>query len=128
MLQRAFSVVKSCPTLFDPMDYSPPGSCVLEISQTRILESVAVSSFRESSQPRIEPVSLASPALQEDSLALSRGDLFSHGMQSLAVACGIQFPDQGSNPDSWEHGVLTSETPGKSQNLLLNSRFSLIRA
>ena len=30
--------------------------------------------------PGIEPVSLASPALQEDSLALSFGDLFSCGM------------------------------------------------
>ena len=30
------------------------------------------------------------------------------------VACGIQFPDQGSNPDSlyWEHGVLATGPPG----------------
>ena len=52
--------------------------------------------------PGIEPVSLASPALQEDSLALSFGDLFSCGMQSLVVACGIQFSGQGSNPWSVE--------------------------
>ena len=36
----------------DPMDYSPPGSSVHGISQTRILEWVAISFFRGSSQPR----------------------------------------------------------------------------
>ena len=30
-------VVQSCPTLCDPMDYSPPGSSVHEIFQARIL-------------------------------------------------------------------------------------------
>ena len=34
------------------MDCSPPSSSLCEISQARILEWVAISSFRESSQPR----------------------------------------------------------------------------
>ena len=33
----------SCPTLCDPMDYSPPGFSVHGISQARILEWVAIS-------------------------------------------------------------------------------------
>ena len=37
---------------FDPMDCSPPGSSVRGISQARVLEWVASSSFRESSWPR----------------------------------------------------------------------------
>ena len=37
---------------YDPMDCSPPGSSVHEISQARILEWVAMSFFRESSRPR----------------------------------------------------------------------------
>ena len=45
-------VTKSCPTLCDPMDYSPPGSSVCGISQARILEWVAISFSRGSSQPR----------------------------------------------------------------------------
>ena len=49
-----------CPTLCDPMDYSPPGSSVHGIFQARILEWVAISSSRGSSQPGIKP---ASPAL-----------------------------------------------------------------
>ena len=36
-------VAQSCPTLWDPMDCSPPGSFVRGILQTRILEWVAIS-------------------------------------------------------------------------------------
>ena len=49
------------PTLCDPMDYNPSGSSVHGILQVRILEWVATSSSRGSSQPK-------SPALQADSL------------------------------------------------------------
>ena len=45
-------VTLSCPTLCDPMDCSPPGSSVQEISQARILEWVAISFSRGSSWPR----------------------------------------------------------------------------
>ena len=41
-----------CPILCDTMDFSPPGSFVHGISQARILEWVAVSFPRGSSQPR----------------------------------------------------------------------------
>ena len=46
-------------TFCDPMDCNAPGSCVHRISQTRILEWVAISSFRGSSQPGIKPTSPA---------------------------------------------------------------------
>ena len=45
-------VTQSCPTLFDPMDYSLPGSSVHEILQARILEWIAISFSRRASQPR----------------------------------------------------------------------------
>ena len=45
-------VLKSCGTLCDPMDGSPPGSSVHGISQARILEWVAISFSRGPSQPR----------------------------------------------------------------------------
>ena len=41
-----------CPTLCDPIDYSPPGFSVHGILQERILEWVAMPSSRESSRPR----------------------------------------------------------------------------
>ena len=45
-------IAQSCPTLCDPMDYSPPGSSVHGIFQARILEWVALSFSRRSSQLR----------------------------------------------------------------------------
>ena len=43
---------QSCVTLRNPVNGSPPGSCVHGILQARILEWVAISSSRGSSQPR----------------------------------------------------------------------------
>ena len=45
-------VARSCPTLCDPMDCSPPGSSIHGILRARILEWVAISFSRGSSQPR----------------------------------------------------------------------------
>ena len=42
----------SCPTLCDPMNYSPAGSSVHGILQARILELVAIPSSGGSSRPR----------------------------------------------------------------------------
>ena len=45
-------IAKLCPTLWDPMDCSLPGSSLHGILQARILEWVAISFSRGSSQPR----------------------------------------------------------------------------
>ena len=45
-------VAQSCPTLWDPMGYSPPGSSVHGIFQARIPEWLAISFSRGSSSPR----------------------------------------------------------------------------
>ena len=45
-------VTQSCPTLCNPVDWSPPGFSVPGISQARILEWVAISFSRGSSWPR----------------------------------------------------------------------------
>ena len=44
--------LQSCPTVFDSLDCSPPGSSVHGISQARMLEWVAMPPSRGSSQPR----------------------------------------------------------------------------
>ena len=44
-------VAQSCPTLCDPVDCSPPSSSVHGTLQARILEWLAISSSRGSSQP-----------------------------------------------------------------------------
>ena len=54
-------VAQSCPTLRDPMDYSPAGSSIHGILQARILEWVAIPSPPgDFPNPETEP---ASPAL-----------------------------------------------------------------
>ena len=45
-------VAQLCPTLWDPMDCSPPGSSVHGIFQAGILERVSISFSRGSSRPR----------------------------------------------------------------------------
>ena len=45
-------VVRLCQTLWDSMDYNPLGSSVQGISQSRIVEWVAIPFSRGSSQPR----------------------------------------------------------------------------
>ena len=46
-------VTQLCPTVCDPMDPNPPGPSIHGILQTRILEWVAISFSRASSQPRL---------------------------------------------------------------------------
>ena len=61
-------VTQWCPTLCDPIDYSPPGSSVHGILQARILEWLPFLSLGDLPDPRIQP---RSPALQADTLPLS---------------------------------------------------------
>ena len=58
-------IAQSYPTLFDPMDCSPPGSSVHGTLKARILEWVAMPSSRRPSNSGIKH---RSPTLQADSL------------------------------------------------------------
>ena len=58
-------IAQSCPTLFDPMDCSLPGSSVHGIFQARILEWVAISFSGDLPNPGIKP---RSPSFQADAL------------------------------------------------------------
>ena len=51
-LSKGREAAQSCPTLFDPMDCSPPGSSIHRIFQARVLEWGAISFSRGSSRPR----------------------------------------------------------------------------
>ena len=62
---------QSWPPLCCPHGLYPPGFSVHGIFQARILEWIAISFSRGSSWPGMEPTSLASPALQADSLSLA---------------------------------------------------------
>ena len=58
-------VAQSCPTLCNPMDCNQTGSSLHGILQAKILEWIAISLSRGSSQPR---VGIQAPAIQADSL------------------------------------------------------------
>ena len=64
-------LLQSCPTLYDPMDCSLPGSAVHGILQATTLEWVAMPSSRGSSRLVIELRSLASPALAGEFFTMS---------------------------------------------------------
>ena len=75
-------LLQSCLTLYDPMDYSPPGSFVHGIIQARILEWVVISvvyctvvSTPQQSDPAIHIIyllPLGLPLCSDDCSALSR--------------------------------------------------------
>ena len=89
-----------CLTLCHPVDCSPPGSFVHGILQERILDWAGISSSRGSSRPMIEPESLASPALQVDSLPLALPGKFSIGL-AWAV-CLPQSSHLGMRDAAWK--------------------------
>ena len=70
-IQVVCSAPQLCLTFCDPMDCSLPGASVHGILQAGTLEWVAIFSSRDLPRPGIESMSLASPALQADSLLLS---------------------------------------------------------
>ena len=62
---------RNIPACLVTLDSDPIGCSLPECWSGKILEWVAISSSRGSSQPGVEPASPASPALQVDSLPLS---------------------------------------------------------
>ena len=63
-IMPSLSCAQSCPTLWDPVDCSPPGSSVHGIFQVRILEWIGISSTPgDLSDTKIKPPSLSTPAL-----------------------------------------------------------------
>ena len=110
---------QSCLTLCNPMDCSLPGFSVHGILQPRILEWVAISSSRGSSNPGIKP---GSPALQVGSLPsespgkhtcvdsvnmLIRITAAAKSLQSCPTLCD---PIDNSPPGSPVPGILQART------------------
>ena len=106
-------VAQPCPTLCDPIwtvAHQAPVS--MGILQARILEWVAMTPSRESSQPRDQT---QSPTLQPDSLpAKPPGKPMNTGVGSLSLLQGI-FPTQESNQGlpALQADFLPAELPGK---------------
>ena len=92
-----------CPTLCDPMDYSPPGSYVHGILQARMLEWVAMTSSRGSSQPRDRTHISCLLHWQADSLPLMPPGKFNQESPKRSVLFGINcWQSVHLNSVSWE--------------------------
>ena len=75
--------------LCDRMDGSPPGSSVRRILQARILEWVAMPSFRKLPEPEIKPGSLLSPALTGGFFTSSTTQKPTTGFESESDTCSV---------------------------------------
>ena len=64
-------LLKSCPTLCDPMDYSPPDPLSMGFSRQEYWSGLPCPSPGDFPDPEIKPMSPVSPELQADSLSLS---------------------------------------------------------
>ena len=101
-LKCLLSLVLSCLTSCNPMDWSPPGSSAHGILQARILKQVACPPTADLPDPGIKP---RSPVVQADSLPPeSPGKPFYH----LNLLFSLQFlklQDQTLNnlPVGWRH-------------------------
>ena len=78
-------VTQSCPTLCYPVDCSPPGSSVHGISQARILEWVAISFSRGSSQPR-DQTQVSHIAGRCFNLCTTRGQAGCYSLQGIMTS------------------------------------------
>ena len=89
--ESASAAAKSCPTLCDPTDGSPPGSSVPGILQARTLEWVAISFSNACMQSRFSRVRLcATPWTAVHQAPLSTG------FSRQEFWSGLPFPSPGS--------------------------------
>ena len=85
-------LLQSSPTLWDPMDSSQPGSSVHGILQARILEWIAFSFSRRSSQPTDQT--------HISSVSCIGRQVLHHQCHSAVYICQFQFtPPPLSSPD-----------------------------
>ena len=75
-------VAQSCPTLCDPVDCSPPGSCIHGIFQEEHCSGLPFPSLGDLPDPGIKP---GSPALHADSLP------FAPPGKKEEITCGINL-------------------------------------
>ena len=119
-------LLQLCLTLYDRMDYSPPGSSVRGILQARVLEWVAISFSRGSSHPRDRTHISCLLNRQAGSLPLVQPA----AAKSLQSCPTLWDPVGCSPPGSSVHGILQARVlewvaMPSSQRILLTQGSSL---
>ena len=111
--------LQSCPTLCDPMDSSPPGSSIQGILQARILENPMACIVHGVAKSRTQLSNFHFHFTFTFTVSSMRPFLFYLFIwvhQVLTAACGIYFPNMGSNlhpTRHWECEVLAIGPLGK---------------
>ena len=98
---------QSCPTLYDPMDYSPPGSSVKGILQTRILEWLPFPA-RICQVDNSSNLVLITPAVMTDDLI--RKSLVTHTSFPLRFIFFFNCKNLGSFPQDFGKPILGSRS------------------
>ena len=103
-LKKKNEVTQSCPTLCNLMDCSLPGSSVHGIFQTRVLEWVAISFSRGSSQPRDRTQASTVKSLSRIWLFATPWTVAYQASQSMGFFrqeywSGLPFPSPGDLPE-----------------------------
>ena len=93
---HCYLVTKSCLTLCDPMDCSPPGSSVHGISQARILEWGAISFPGDLPISGLEPMLLLGRWVCYYWATRGAKGLFTHVFQLLSLCIKIALHNGGS--------------------------------
>ena len=112
--------IQSCPTLWNPMNYRPPGSSIHRILQARILEWVTIPFSRASSQTRDRT---GVPTLQGDSLLLSHWGINIIHFALLLVKfhsvqfSSLQFSHSVMSDSLWPHELQHARPPCPSPSL-----------
>ena len=119
--KKESEVVQSCPTLCDPMDYSPLGSSVHGIFQARILEWVSISFSRGSSWPRdrtqvscIAGRRFTNWATREAHLDVE-GVIISHFAEGKTGSGGEMSTETVQLRPSWNPSILTGKIKALSE-------------
>ena len=98
-------VAQSCPTLRDPMDYSPPGSSVHGIFQARVLEwGVVAFSDSSTTNNKIQPVEWFQYA--RHSFKYFTYHIFTYACEVVQSCPTLCNPMDCSLPGSSVHGIL----------------------
>ena len=87
----AAQLLQSCPTLYDPMDHSPPGTSVRGILQARILQQIATPSSRGSSQPRDQTCISQTSFIDRQVLYQQRHLVLYYFMRQKLMITGVQI-------------------------------------
>ena len=104
--------LQSCPTLWDPIDGSPPGSPVPEILQTRTLEWVAIS-FSNAWKWKVKVKSLSNDPMDCSLPGSSIHGIFqARVLEWVAVAFSRETPSPGRTHRSKEFYAVTDLLPG----------------